>query len=488
MFNLFENTFDPSKFNFYVLSNKSFKFFDNFENQRNFLCTSFGHEQIFSIYVQCFYSEYIDKEFEIKKKFEIKDKLLNYKNILKKFVLGIKPKLLRYFTVSYTSKVLLLGCYFAKNHVNYLLSTSKGKISYLHSVRNNKVYKANTIKRSSLCKLPDEYDRFDKFFYQSLIYLFPTHLFEGFHQNKNLHHNILKHYPNLQVIISEAWLSHTNINFFRALAFELYGIKTYYNEHNCIFHPFQGSYVEFLKNNVDKYLTFGWHSNDPKIISTSSLFTFEQKPKGNNLDFDILYVSYPAEVYYSHYNTAWSNCGYSAISNLGFVNSFFMQLDYKLKDRITYRGYPLDCLKSLFKFDKELILSNSLDGINYTSSYIFKGLNCRQQMSCSKIVIVDFLSTSYLESLHINIPTICFWDSKCMKLKHEYSNYFDDLIEAKIIHTSPYSAAAHLKNICDNPQIWWQSKKVQNLKNQWLTRNFGKPDILINYLLKLSKN
>ena len=109
-------------------------------------------------------------------------------------------------------------------------------------------------------------------------------------------------------------------------------------------------------------------------------------------------------------------------------------------------------------------------------------------MLCADLVVIDYLSTSYLESLHMNIPTVCFWDPETMSLKNEFSNFYDDLIEAEIIHTTPHSAARHVENIYDNPQIWWQSKKVQNLKNRWLKRNFGKPDVLINYLLKLSQN
>ena len=87
----------------------------------------------------------------------------------------------------------------------------------------------------------------------------------------------------------------------------------------------------------------------------------------------------------------------------------------------------------------------------------------------------------------MNIPTICFWDPESMSLKPEYSDFFDDLISAKIIHTNPVKAAKHLENVYNNPQTWWQSKEVQNLKDRWLERNFGKPDVLINYLLELTQ-
>ena len=74
-----------------------------------------------------------------------------------------------------------------------------------------------------------------------------------------------------------------------------------------------------------------------------------------------------------------------------------------------------------------------------------------------------------------------------MLLNPKYSDFFDDLISAKIIHTNPVNAARHLENIYNNPQTWWQTKEVQNLKDRWLKRNFGKPDVLINYLLELAE-
>ena len=109
-------------------------------------------------------------------------------------------------------------------------------------------------------------------------------------------------------------------------------------------------------------------------------------------------------------------------------------------------------------------------------------------MLSSNLVIVDFLSTSYLEALHMNIPTIAFWDPETMSLKDEYNDFFDDLVNAKILHTTSKSAADHLLKVYENPNEWWNDKHTQDLKDAWLSRNFGKPEILKNYLLNLAKS
>ena len=121
------------------------------------------------------------------------------------------------------------------------------------------------------------------------------------------------------------------------------------------------------------------------------------------------------------------------------------------------------------------------------SSYKFKGETNKDQMASSSIVIIDFLSTSYLESLKMNIPTICFLDSESMYLSKKYYNFFNELVEAKIVHTTPESAAKHLIDVYENPSEWWNMSKTQDLKNRWLNKNFGNPDDMVEYLVKLSK-
>ena len=120
------------------------------------------------------------------------------------------------------------------------------------------------------------------------------------------------------------------------------------------------------------------------------------------------------------------------------------------------------------------------------SSLKFKGPSCREQIASSELVIIDRPSTAYLEALHMNVPTICFFDPTTMFLQEEHASFFDDLIDAKIIHTTPSSAASHFKNVCNKINDWWLAEEVQTLKDRWLKRNFGNKDDLTNYLLKIS--
>jgi putative transferase (TIGR04331 family) len=233
-------------------------------------------------------------------------------------------------------------------------------------------------------------------------------------------------------------------------------------------------------------MTFGWKSPNPKFISLSSLFPFSIVKR--EAKYKILYVSYLAEQYRAIYSSVYGQAGYGAISHLNFADKFFAALPLNVLRSIFYRGYPRDYFILGLRYDKESMLDSYLQHVTFVSSSKTAGETCKEQMAASHLVVIDYLSTAYLESLMMNIPTVCFWDSDAMFLKDQHSDFYDDLIEAKIMHTSPESAASHLLNVYEDPSCWWHNPHTQMLRERWLSRNFGRPDSLVNYLLHLSQS
>ena len=313
----------------------------------------------------------------------------------------------------------------------------------------------------------------------------PKYLIEGFTSSIKYLNNELKKYEDLKFIVSESWLSSSSINLFRALAYEKSNIKTLYNEHNCIFHPYEGDLVKIQSDLVDKYLTLGWDNKNTKFLKLASLFSF--KTPSLSKKYKILYVSYPAENRKTYYSSSYNNEGAGAIKHLDFVKNFFKIIPSSILNNFYYRSYPKDYFILGMRYDKELILQHYLKHTKILPSFKTKGVSCKEQMGASSLVIIDDLSTAYLEALKSNIPTICFWDPDSMYLKNEFQNFFDDLIEAKIIHTTPLSAAEHLKHVHENPSEWWNNIKTQELKDRWLKRNFGDPKIMLDYLISLTQ-
>lgn len=461
--------FNPQNFEFQILDRRCYYCPSDYSDFRNLVQLSwFGQEQIFSIYVNYFFQgnhKVFDANYT---PYSIAKPKVNHTDVTK-------------------IKIGLMGCFFASEHTQKLINKSNNSIGLIHIPRLNPDSIINLHKRKQLAKPEANMGIFENFFLASLEFLFPKNLLEDFEfYEKNLEEK-LNSLPKLKYIVSEAWLGTSTINIFRALAHEKRGIETLYNEHNCLLHPWAGNMVEQQASLVDKYLTTGWKSKDKKFTSTSSLFKFKSETK-QKLKYDILYISYPVEEFAPYYSSNYSTFGTGGINHLKFVKDFFEKLDIEIKSKISYRSYPEDYPLARLSLDKESILSEYLKDVTFVSSYKFKGPNSKEQMASSRLVVIDSISTAYIETLMMNIPTICFWDQKSRFLKEEYSDFCNDLVDAKILHTSAKSAAEHLTAVHENPNDWWNSPKTQKLKNKWLGKNFGKPSKLIDFLLDLNSN
>ena len=505
-FSLAERHFNPEIHSCQILSKDDYIFCYDFEEQRDLLTSSWiGQEQLLSMYVECFYPKYYSKTKDDdhiinihsscihKKSYSLRSNFLslssfvgrfknsNLKRVLNSLLTRFRKRLTRHRVI-----VGLIGVHFSRNHLVECHNQSEGALQTMSLSSPDRSSKVDMAKRIKLFSLQDNgSSRFEQFFFFVSVYLFPRVLLEDFASVIGRFRLQLRSYPRLKYIISESWLSSSLTNIFRALAFELRTVATYYNEHNCIFHPFQDHFVRFQSKLVDKYLTFGWTSSNTKMIPLASLFPFSISRQ--SFKYDILYVSYPMEQYKSIYSSSYSSSGYGAISHLAFTKNFFRALPRELISAISYRGYPKDYALMGIRYDKEEILKDYLEGVVFVSSFKSKGETCKQQMAASRIVVIDSLSTAYLESLIMNIPTLCFWNCDAMFLKEGCIGFFDDLIEAKIIHVNPESAAKHLNSVYSDPSLWWENPLTQSLRKRWLSRNFGDPLLLKEYLLKLAR-
>lgn len=101
----------------------------------------------------------------------------------------------------------------------------------------------------------------------------------------------------------------------------------------------------------------------------------------------------------------------------------------------------------------------------------------------SEIIVVDYLSSAYLQALASNIPSIILYDENAYPLDRHYKDFYDELIESKIFHKDPRSAANFLQQIQSDPYIWWNRKETQNARKEFL-KNFNpnQEDIVDKFL------
>jgi putative transferase (TIGR04331 family) len=93
-----------------------------------------------------------------------------------------------------------------------------------------------------------------------------------------------------------------------------------------------------------------------------------------------------------------------------------------------------------------------------------------QQLSESRLSISTYNSTTLLETLVANFPTIIFWNPEYFELRSSAERYYNDLRKAGILHDTPESAAAKVSEIYEDPMSWWMSTEVQTIKNEFCQR------------------
>lgn len=80
----------------------------------------------------------------------------------------------------------------------------------------------------------------------------------------------------------------------------------------------------------------------------------------------------------------------------------------------------------------------------------------------SNCVLIDHLSTTWLEAINLDRPTIIFIDPSDYDFTDEVKDIISELQRACILHFTPVSAAAHLSEVHSSTNSWWRSKAVQS--------------------------
>jgi len=88
----------------------------------------------------------------------------------------------------------------------------------------------------------------------------------------------------------------------------------------------------------------------------------------------------------------------------------------------------------------------------------------------STLVIHNYLGTSWLETLAMNVPTICFFNPEIYAPREAARPYVDALARVGVIHHSGADAAKFVNQLNGNPDAWWNSSEVQEARQAFVAR------------------
>jgi len=90
--------------------------------------------------------------------------------------------------------------------------------------------------------------------------------------------------------------------------------------------------------------------------------------------------------------------------------------------------------------------------------------------SRAKLVLHNYLSTAWLETLAMNIPTVCFCDPVMYRPRAAAQPFVDALAKVGVIHYSGIEAAKFVNGLNGDPSAWWQSAEVQEAREAFVAR------------------
>lgn len=500
LYEMFQNCelyFNLNKHDCYVLSKESYHTPFDFDEQRNdFQYSNYGQEQMYSIYMHIFYPsglKTLNCNYKYKGKVESSTKSTKISLIIRLLKQDLSrvtlEKVKRLLLNKYYSRndivIGIMGSFFSRKYLDLLVKESKGSIypiSWNIDQKDDGTLFLN--ERKYLSEDQHGFDKFDKYFFTSIEYCFPKIFVEYFKNVEQYYENYFNRFKKLKFVTSEAWLSDNSLCIALALLRER-GVKHIYNEHNYLEHPWVGSLIHKEAELSDIFVSMGWYSKKiDNMVRGASLFDFklDEKPIKR---YKISYISGRPKAKRPLYTSSYGwNCE-NAQKSFTFVKLFFSNLSYQCRSEILFKDYPVSNPEDWLAYDQEFMLDPYLKHVQKANDI---SVPAKLIMLQSNLVIIDYISTSYLEALIMNIPTIFFWNTNIYYLHNDYSDFFDLLISAGICQTDPIIAAHFVESIKDNPGKWWYSEKVQNSRKEFLNKNIGNPKNMIDFLLKLIGN
>ena len=90
--------------------------------------------------------------------------------------------------------------------------------------------------------------------------------------------------------------------------------------------------------------------------------------------------------------------------------------------------------------------------------------------SRAKLTIHNYLGTSWLETLAMNIPTVCFYDPTMYRPRAAAQPFVDALVRVGVVHYSGREAAKFVNSLHGDPSSWWGSSEVQEAREAFVAR------------------
>jgi putative transferase (TIGR04331 family) len=398
--------------------------------------------------------------------------LQSLKNLLKQFVVHISRILSR------PSDVFIFGSYLPRAYDLQLKLALGQAPSLWQSITVPQIQPIQKF-RKELRLNAEQYTGFENCLRTLVSEQIPTIYLEGYHQLELLEDKLP--YPKKPKVIFSSNKFHTDELFshWAVTKKEQNGCKLVIGQHGGMYGCGKFSFAEKHELDIcDRFCTWGWTDNNKKTYPSVAfpilkIKTRKWTPLGNLL---LITIAHP------RYSFRLASM-ILASQQLEYINDQFRFVDalpQTVRKKVLVRLYSHDYEWAQADRWKEHAPDIHIDlGTKPIQSLIKK----------SRLSVISYNSTSFLETLGYNTPTIIFLNPSYWELRESAQPYFKILENAGIFHETPESAAAKVTEVWEDVALWWNGPVVQEARREFVNiyaRVSNKPiktmkDMLTNF-------
>ena len=205
----------------------------------------------------------------------------------------------------------------------------------------------------------------------------------------------------------------------------------------------------------DKFFTWGWTDDDPKNVPAFVFNIAGRKPSKKNRKDGLLLVEHvvpprqePEDSYFL----------FSEYQEDQFL--FVEALPKRLQPQVTVR---LARGSEKFSWSDRLRWDDRNKDVQIDSGYV----GIHRLIADSRLVVYSYDSTGLLESLALNMPTMCFWRGGLDHLLPVAKPYYELLRDVGIIMDTPQQAASKVTEHWDQIGEWWENDALQTARRSF---------------------
>jgi putative transferase (TIGR04331 family) len=368
---------------------------------------------------------------------------------------SVITKIIMFFSNIYKnfSKVIFYDSFIGiKNEISIQLKLLQ--LPFLLKVKTDDIFSSNSSPGRFSINLHPQ-NSFEKFLQNIFPFCFPKSLYENFFLYKNKSIKIFPKSP--RIILS--WVQHQTNEFFKFWVADSIkkGAKLLIAQHGGLLGMGVFNFNTYTDiKNCDYYLSWGWKNKIKKVSPVGFLIKFNKqnvKEKKKTLLIIQLFRQYPAHLRPSLLQD--SNLEFF-INQINLIKNLDVETQKDLVVRLPYSATS--------DFYKKLLVKN-FPKINFD-----KERDVMNSMNQSKLVVVTYNSTPLLQSLFLNLPTVCVWKEETLILNKYSQSDFNKLKDAGVLLDDFWKASKLINNISKNPDEWWNEKKRQICIHRFTTK------------------